>query len=366
MKIRIALLLVAFVSCLRAEESAATPDQQAKLLAGFEVPGAAFEKVTKQPAWIQHAREFSSAWERLDQKQLAKIREWSPSVLGNDATSHDPLFYFFSGPDFLYANTFFPNAGTYVFCGLEPVGTPPDVLSLSPASLSGSLANLRKSLNALLSFSFFITKDMKGDLRATQLNGTLPVLYVFMSRLGNTIHKVEPVTLDDNGEPQSAAVGAPGVRITFSRAGQPNQTLYYFSTDLSNNGIKTKPSFIRFCEKLGTGNGFAKAASYLMHMDEFSEARSFLLTHCKMIVQDDSGIPYRYFSRDAWDVLCVGRYPGPIQLFNNRYQKDLAAAVHASNSPALTFSFGYRWHPSESSIIIATALQYVPKAVPAK
>lgn len=367
MKIRCAAaFLLALVSGLQAEDAAVTADQQARLVAGLEVPGAAFEKVCKQPAWIQHSKEFNAAWERLEQKQLAKIREWSPNVLGNDATSRDPLFYFFSGPDFLYANTFFPNASVYVFCGLEPVGAPPDVLNLSPGALSGSLANLRKSLNALLSFSFFITKEMKGDLRATQLNGTLPVMYLFMARLGNTIQKVEPVTLDENGEVQPAQAGAPGVRIVFGRDHQPAQTLYYFSTDLSNNGIKTKPSFIKFCGKLGPGNGFAKAASYLMHMDEFSDARNFLLSHCKMIVQDDSGIPFRYFAQDAWDVLCVGRYPGPIPLFSNRYQKDLAVAVKASNSPALTFSFGYRWHPSESSVIIATALQYVPKAVPVK
>ena len=241
------------------------------------------------------------------------------------------------------------------------------MLNIPPGSVGGALANLRKSLNAVLSYSFFITKEMKGDLRASQqLGGTLPVLYVFMARLGNTIQSVEPVTLDENGGVVPAQSGAPEVKIVFSREGQPTQTLYYFSTDLSNGGIKGRPAFIHFCEKLGKGNSFAKAASYLMHMDEFSEARNFLLAHSKMIVEDDSGIPYHYFSQDVWDVLCLGRYPGPIPLFSNRFQKDLATAVHATNGPALTFSFGYRWHPSESSIIIATALQYVPKALPVK
>jgi hypothetical protein len=103
-----------------------------------------------------------------------------------------------------------------------------------------------------------------------------------------------------------------------------------------------------------------------MHMDEFSDARTFLLNHSKTIVQDDSGIPYRFFDANDWDVLCIGRYPGPIKLFENRYQRDLAAAMKSSNSPALTFSFGYRWHPSESSILIATSLKYVPKAQPVK
>ena len=118
MKIRHALaFLLALPTWLLAD--AGTADQQARFLAGLDVPGPAFEKICRENAWQQHAKEFNSAWSQLDQRQLSKIRAWTPGVLGNDATSHDPLFYFFSGPDFLYANTFFPNASTYVFCGLS-------------------------------------------------------------------------------------------------------------------------------------------------------------------------------------------------------------------------------------------------------
>jgi hypothetical protein len=35
------------------------------------------------------------------------------------------MFYMFSGPDFLYAQTFFPNADTYILCGIEPIGAIP-------------------------------------------------------------------------------------------------------------------------------------------------------------------------------------------------------------------------------------------------
>ena len=36
----------------------------------------------------------------------------------------DMVFYPFSGADFLYPITIFPNADTYVLCGLEKIGTP--------------------------------------------------------------------------------------------------------------------------------------------------------------------------------------------------------------------------------------------------
>ena len=35
------------------------------------------------------------------------------------------MLYMFSGPDFLYATSFFPSASTYVLAGLEPVGDVP-------------------------------------------------------------------------------------------------------------------------------------------------------------------------------------------------------------------------------------------------
>jgi len=342
-----------------------TPDQQARFLAGLPVTEPALEPLASEGAWQRHQREFDESWNRLEAGQLARIRSWTPQTLCNDSTSHDPLFYMFSGPDFLYANTFFPNASTYVFCGLESVGAIPDVTALPRGSLAPSLGNLRKSLNAVLSFSFFLTKEMKVDLRATQLSGTLPVLYVFIARTGNTIKNVELVSLNNEGEFATEKAPTPGVRIVFSRGAGPAQTLYYFSTDLSNYGIKNRPGFIRFCEKLGSGNSLVKAASYLMHMNEFSDVRDFLLANTKTLVEDDSGIPYRFFSADQWDVLFLGHYPGPIKMFENRFQSDLWQAFKAASPPPLTFSFGYRWHPSESSVIVATSLNSVPKALPA-
>lgn len=363
MKFWIPVLAIAFASALAAE--VASPDQQARFLAGLTVTDPALQALTAESTWQQHQREFNESWNKLENGQLAKIRNWSPQTLGNDANSRDPLYYFFSGPDFLYASTLFPKASTYIFCGLEPVGPVPDVAALPRGSMAPSLGNLRKSLNAVLSFSFFLTKEMKVDLRATQLSGTLPVLDVFIARTGNTIKSTELVSLNNDGDIATENAPTSGVKIVFSRDSAPDQTLYYFSTDLSNAGIKNRPGFIRFCGKQGSGNGLVKAASYLMHMNEFSDARDFLLATSKTLVQDDSGIPFKFFPHDQWDLLYLGRYSGPIKMFEGRFQSDLSKAFKAANPPPLTFSFGYRWHSSESSLIIATSMKSVPKALPA-
>jgi len=115
----------------------------------------------------------------------------------------------FSGPDFLYATSFFPNAGTYVLAGLEPVGRIPELTSLGPWAIDEELRNCETSMGSLFNFSFFITQKMKAQLREGPIYGTLPILYVFLARTGKTIQEVNLVGLDEQGNAQTADELAP-------------------------------------------------------------------------------------------------------------------------------------------------------------
>src|SRR5262249_8200793 len=155
-------LLICAVPPGRAADGSA--DDNARILAGLEprsdVPLA---KLTREPGWRQHARSFDAAWKSLEARQLSKIRVWSAT---NITKPQKTMLYMFSGPDFLYADVFFPEATTYVLSGLEPVGRIPDVSRLHRGSLSGALAHIRSSLGSVMNYSFFITKHMKGQLRS--------------------------------------------------------------------------------------------------------------------------------------------------------------------------------------------------------
>jgi hypothetical protein len=265
------------------------------------------------------------------------------------------MFYMFSGPDFLYANAFFPNASTYILCGIEPVGPIPDIDKIPRHILPSALANLRKSLDSVLSWSFFITKNMKVDLRQMQLSGTLPVLYVFLARAGCTIDSVTPVALDRAGAFVPEAKGTtPGVKIVFTNSAGREQTLYYFTSDLADWAVKAIPNFGKFCEQQGNGVTLLKAASYLMHSNNFSMVRGFLLAHSKVILEDDSGIPLRFFDRAKWNLRLYGRYHGPINRFKEHPQPDLVKEDAEAKPAPLEFSFGYQWQPSCSSLMVAT------------
>jgi hypothetical protein len=60
-------------------------------------------------------------------------------------------------------------------------------------------------MGSLFNFSFFITQNMKTQLREGPVNGTLPILYVFLARTGKSIHELNLVSLDEHGNFQIAA-----------------------------------------------------------------------------------------------------------------------------------------------------------------
>jgi hypothetical protein len=332
----------------------ASPDDTARFLAGMPVgANSPLMPFVADASWQQHAKIFDEAWKGLDERQLSNIRAFSAK---NITEPRPVLFYFFSGPDYLYANAFFPAADTYVLAGLEPVGRIPDVTSLPKGELSSTLRHLESSLSNILKLSYFITLDMDSKLRQTQLNGTLPVLYVFLARSGKTVRDVSYVTVKDDGTLTPASADAKGkdmgAKITFAGADGHEQTLYYFSTNLSNKGVRASP-FLKFCNGLGTGDSFVKSASYLLHGDDFSDVRNFLLEHSAAILQDDTGVPVIDFKPDQWELRPFGTYTSPIGMFRHNYQSKLKALYTTAKPVPINFGIGYKWKLNTSNLLLA-------------
>ena len=362
----IACVLVTFLLTLGAAPARSsepvTADDAARFLAGLPVssnsPLAAF---TRDPGWRSHARNLNSIFARGESAQLSKVRDFSEKHL---TEKHDTVFYMFSGPDFLYATSFFPNASNYILAGLEPVGAVPDLISLSPLVIDGELRSLEASMSSLFSFSFFITHKMKSQLREGQFYGALPILYVFLARTSKTIHEVDFVRLDEQGNLQvtdqldavtrisesNKAAASSGVKIVFSEGNGPRQTLYYFSTNLADGPFQ-RSGFAAFLAKLGPADSLIKSASYLLQGAHFAGVRELLLNRSVTIVQDDSGVPLAYFDATKWRVQAFGHYAGPIPMFASFYQPRMAE-LFRSASP-LEFGIGYRWRKNESNLLVA-------------
>jgi hypothetical protein len=323
-----AILLAAALPALPTRAAVSINDT-ARFLAGMPIDSnSPLAPLTKDPAWQQHAQYFDSAWTKLESRQLSKVRSWAA---GNLHARSITVFYMFSGPDFLYPDALFPDAHNYILCAIEPVGSVPDITKLA---IGPALYQIESSLNSVLNYSFFQTKEMRSDFNSTQLNGTIPILMVFLARCERTILSISKVPH--------------GVRIDFNGG-----SLYYFAVDLSNGSVE-RSGFLSFCRGFGAGDSLLKSDSYLAQQEGFSTITNFLLNQSNLIVQDDSGIPYRLFNPATWQVRLFGNYMPPIDIFKQFNQPDLAAAYTHSNPPALPFGIGYRgWDPAKSALIVA-------------
>jgi hypothetical protein len=336
MKLRALAILIALAAPALAQK--ASVNDTAHFLAGMPVTGP-LESLTRNGTWTSYAAALDTSFLKQEAAQLSHVRAWMNGNAPQHYRSSATMFYMFSGPDILYAHTFFPNARTYILCGTEPVGNVPDLIATSPDTVLDGLAGLRQSLSTILRFHYFITKDMRADLNRAQLGGTTPLLYIFLARMGCTVLDTSYVSTP-----------APGVKINFKHGGSV-QTVYYFRTDLSNGGGSA--GFFRWCAAQGPGSSLVKAASYLMHTEGFSNVRTFLLQNSRVIVQDDSGIPLRAFTKD-WKVRVYGRYVPHGEMFGKYYQRDLAAVFAANPPQDLGFAFGYHWQRDRGVLIFAT------------
>ncbi len=342
----------------RAMPVAAGPNDVARFLAGMPVPlDSPLAPLTREPAWQQHAAFFEEQFSKLNLRQLQKLHAWQETYLPQSLQPIPVAFYMFSGPDFLYVDQFFPRAAVYVLCGKEDLGPPPDPLRI--ANLSGALGNLENAMKSSLNTTYFITQDMKIDLHEQNLNGVLPILYAFIARADKSITNVTFGSLSSGGAFQEAAPGKKGssvsgvrIRYTDNQSGD-SQTMYYFSTDISDGGIKATPGFLKFGQRLGVGSSLLKSSSYLMFENGFAAIRNFILEHSNRIVQDDSGIPLAYFDPNKWNVRLFGVYLGPIELFKQHHQPRLQELFQQGNPSPLEFGFGYRWNYKEAHLMVA-------------
>ncbi len=337
---------------------AASPNDVARFLAGMSPSeGSPLVDVSRTRVWQRHAAAMDAAWEKIEARQLSRIRTWSASELTAPSRT---LYYFFSGPDFLYADAFFPAATTYVMAALETPGPLPTVARHRGESLGYGLSQLRSSLNSVLNFSFFRTREMRSTLSANSFSGTLPILYIFLARTGKTIDEVTFHDINEDGRLVAAGEGLPrgaanAVKILFKGQDGQQRTLYYVQTDLSNGGWR-RSGFKAFTESMDPGDALIKSASYLLHMTAFADVRTHLLERSKRLLQDDSGIPISYLKKEDWQLRPYGRYLGPISLFPDNYQKQLAELFRSAKSPAIDFGVGYRFRLNESNILVADKL----------
>jgi len=296
--------------------------------------------------WKTHQGRMDSLWNQHSGLR-GKLQGFKGQLSG--LTSPGVLFYPFGGPDYVHAATLFPGASSYVLVGLEGTETMPDLAKLSGADLTHGIHGVANSLRTVMGASYFITTEMRADLGATSLKGTLPLLLAQVARQGQSVSSVEAISLDGGGNVVPRSGFCPGWLI---KAG--GKSIYYFRQDLSNGGLGDA-RILTFVSRQGGPVTFVKSASYLMHESNFSKIRDFVATKSRGIVQDPSGVPFANLVSAGWQLSLYGNYVAPLDTFASHPQPDLVTAYTSGSYSVkpLTFGLGYLLDPKKTSIIVA-------------
>lgn len=329
-----------------------TLDQIAALLAGDNAD--AFKSVfTDEMAfWNEYKMSIDTPWQRITDERLAKMDKWSKDEVSSKINDTALMFYPFSGPDFLNAYHLFPNANDYVMVAMEKLGTIPDLYSMTEKDLEAYLDAVNFGLRDIYKRSYFITGNMDQDLRKQKVDGVLPLLYVFLNRTGHEIYEFGYYRLENDGvsltkieEPTNSLEVSECIWFKIMKKGDKKlKNLFYFYGDISDDGFVKNPVFLQYLQSLRTCNSFIKSASYLSHYETFSNIRNLVLENSGSVLEDDTGIPFRYFEDDFTHYL-YGIYEKPIADFQSTYlfQEDLDQAYKTSEVKPLDFSLGYHW-----------------------
>ncbi len=347
-------------------------NELAQFLGGYNCKkDSSLKSLESSQVFKDYQSKIDMLWRRTEDK-IPIMKDWSSKELSDLNKDGGTLFYPFSGADFLHADLFFPNHDHFVMIGLEPIGTFPNLrLKTKDSTFSIYMSQLKKSMNAILGMSFFRTIAMAKDFKS-DLDGTLHVLMHFFARTNHEVLLQEKVAIMPNGSlsndlselSDSTYIGN---RYYFKRNGEEKiKSLVYFAVNIQNDpylsrgglfakGLKTRTDLVAYLNGIDIKSTYLKSASYLMHRPTFSIIRNLILNKSQHLLQDDSGIPIKYFDSNIWDLTYYGNYSYPIPLFKERHQEDLKEVyLNKDKTKPLPFGIGYQFRRGTSNLMRAS------------
>jgi hypothetical protein len=311
------------------------------------------------------SQSINGRWSKFETNKLTALKAWQKSHTGLYPSAPKTIFYPFSGPDILFGSQFYPDADNFILIGLEPVGTYPDLKdSAFKKHIAKYYSDINTSLNAILKFSFFRTISMEADFKKTHVNGTIHLLNLFLAKMNYDVCNAEPLKIGTDGKAsvvesfEALANGdyaGKGIRIVYKDKAGNKKELTYWSADISDGNMEKHPELLTYLKSLPNVHSYMKGASYLCHLGDFDDIRNVILEKSTTLLQDDSGVPVRFFLDNKWQLNFFGTYKKPINLFAHKYQGKLDS-IYNKTTPkpeALDFGIGYVYMDKASNMMLA-------------
>jgi hypothetical protein len=359
--------IVPILPALQTNEISISPKDRIKQTTSFlsgkwaDDPSDPLDAYTKTKGYIDFRANLQKDWKLYTMVALMPFREWLDKYFSEQYS--DTILYPFSGPDIPNAFTIYPNASKYILIGLEAGGFLPTLVGDSDEKKTKGLRELNSSLDSISRLNFFLTNKMKINITAAVYQGTAPVIISYLGIMGYDVLEIKSVTFGSLGEVKylteediskdtNFKKGFVSLEIKFRDKNSKIKTLYYISGNVSNLGLEKDPSILEFLKTQGRFSATFKAASFLLHYDQFTKIRDFILNYTDLIVMDDTGPRIKDLKKD-FDIRVFGIYTRPIALWPNMFQQDLKD-LHIEQKPLpIPFKYGYGTLNKTYHLIIA-------------
>lgn len=356
------VIVITFAACGKGSLRDGVTEQNeqheiAEFLAGHGVPTtSALYAQTQKPFYRHYQSQMQTLSEQIFYRHVAKIQEWQKN--DNFKPSARTAIYLLSGADVPNLVSFFPDCRDYLMVALQPVAAIRNLTQLNDYELQRSLDELRGIMQDIAARNYFRSAVLRKAQKNSGLPGVAPILLAFLSLMQKDVIAFENVALAIDGSLQKNSTNtfANGFRIYFrDRGDRELRTLVYLSTHIHPNFYDDYKPEGKLLASFGRTNLLLKAAVYLFHEPAYAQLAQSLLRQSELVVQDDSGIPLRFFTANEWQILPFGRYERTARLNdlkNYPLQKDLYDLYKQGTRP-LGFAFGYGAWGGHSNLILA-------------
>ncbi|GIX41468.1 MAG: hypothetical protein KatS3mg129_1201 [Leptospiraceae bacterium] len=309
-----------------------------KFFYGSEVSQDSYLYKYQQANWyIKEIKKLKSMELKLQERRRI-IQQWHKENLTETYYIKNAV-YLLSGADLYHFMLFYPEADNYIMIAMEKTG---NILNnYSEDDLKFGILNILNILNNLTHSGYLFSRTMKEYMIKNELknlSGTLPEILYFINFFHYDIIDIYKICLKYKKD----TCTIPGLHYKIINENHQIKNIYYISHKLEPDDFINNSILDSFLNKFSNKGLFLKAAVYLFHFQEFLDSNIYLINNFNSIIQDDSGIPYRYLKQGNYNIKLFGEYKDKTNLKKtiNPFQKDLYIDFK-NNKEKLPFMFGY-------------------------
>ncbi len=326
-------------------------DDTAKILSGLKIKKEYYHlhKIYLSSWYLKYKNELDNIWNKYLKTNTINLKNWSK--LNLKPINNKIILYPFSGPDSYSPIAFFENGKDFILFGEHSSGVFSNKDFFDHSKIKNKMNIFIEYIKSYLKIDqFFKTAGHPLSFKLKDTDIFVTTMIFFLSRLNYTILYIRKIFLNKKNQIipfKKNKNNIEGLEIVFKE----NKTsfikrLRYFTISMNNNFIRKNSQLVDYFTNYQSFTTIVRSSFYQLHKDDFSFLRNIILSKSIAIIQDDSGIPIKFYNLKNWDISYFGYYHKPLAIF----QKSLHEQYLRKSITRLPFQYGH-YRQNESNLI---------------